>query len=197
MYPLALRDMRKKPRKIIRAFFLLSAVAVLAYSGYYMYDYMARQHRYDRLIEQTAVRYGLDSRLLRAVIWRESNFRADIRGRRGEIGLMQIMPGPNGAVQDWADARKIPSPCDGLLFDPELNIDIGAWYLARALRYWQPYSEYMSLALCEYNAGRKYAKIWKPVTYDGSIADRINFKSTNAYVQAIMKKYRELTEREE
>jgi soluble lytic murein transglycosylase-like protein len=42
--------------------------------------------------EAQAVEPEIDPFLVVAIIYRESSFRADVRGQRGEVGLMQILP---------------------------------------------------------------------------------------------------------
>lgn len=152
-------------------------------------EYFDRFHDYDALIRNAGKRNGVDPALLKAVIWRESNFNRDTIGSKGEIGLMQIMP--QFAAADWARAKHRNPPSRGALADPELNIEIGSWYLGRALHRWREYREQEALALCEYNAGLQRAESWKPPRKDGTVADRITISSTSAYVADILSKRKE------
>ncbi len=79
---------------------------------------------YKNIIERYASENGVPLVLAHAVITVESNGRADVRGKAGEIGLMQIKP---------ATARGMgyKGSADGL-FDPETNIRYGMLYLAKA-----------------------------------------------------------------
>ena len=166
--------------------FVLVAVSTFYYSSW------IDENRYDAIIEKTARKYNVDSRFIKAVISQESKFDSRARGSSGEIGLMQIMP---GAAADWARHYKIDNVHHGLLFDPELNIEIGTWYLAKALKRWRNYKHAKELALCQYNAGGKRADNWKPESYDGTVLDRIKIRSTRAYVEAIMYKYNRYCEK--
>jgi len=85
---------------------------------------LARQVHYAELIEKYATQYGVPVELATAVIQIESNFRPTIKGKAGEIGLMQIKP---------ATARQMgyEGPDYGL-YDPETNIQYGMKYLAGA-----------------------------------------------------------------
>lgn len=154
-------------------------------------DRSERAYLYDRQIRKVAQRHGVDPELIRALIWKETGgtFDPDTRGKAGEVGLMQVLP--KASVTDWAriNRRKLPTNLE--LTDPELNIEIGTWYLARALKYWRKYDQQIELALCEYNAGRTRAERWKPEKKDGNAVVRIDIDSTKAYVTDIMKKYRE------
>ncbi len=78
-----------------------------------------------------------------------------------------------------------------MLTDPRFNIEIGSWYLGRALKRWSKYDDCIALALCEYNAGQARAEAWKPLTTDGSVMERIQIASTLGYVNDILTKYRE------
>lgn len=79
---------------------------------------------YDEIIARHAARHGVSPALAHAVIRIESNYRANARGRAGEVGLMQIKP---------ATARMMGySGAASGLYDPETNIRYGMKYLAGA-----------------------------------------------------------------
>lgn len=179
-------DGYRKPehRNKIILFIFLFLLVILAF----YYGFRIDENRYDAEIAKAAEKYNIDGRLIKAVIYQESRFDSHVRGAHGEIGLMQIMP--DGAVADWTRHYKLDRLSEGVLFNPEVNIEIGAWYLAQALRRWEKYKYSKELALCQYNAGGKRAVSWKPESYDGEVLERIKIKSTQAYVKAIMKKYR-------
>jgi soluble lytic murein transglycosylase len=186
---LSYKKEKKSSRKNI--FILAGLIIAFALLAFY-YNSRIDESRYDDLIKKAAKKYNVDSRLIKAVICRESKFDPRARGSAGEIGLMQIMP--DGAAVDWARYYKIDKVREGLLFGPELNIEIGTWYLSMALKRWKNYKYARELALCQYNAGRKRAESWKPDTYDGTVIDRIKIKSTRAYVESIMRKYEKYCE---
>lgn len=170
-------------------FFCVVLLLVGAWFGYgFLAEHWDRHYRYDPLIIAAARRHNLDPALIKAVIWRESAFDASARGGKGEIGLMQLMP--SCSVVDWARAAKVPVPPAGLLFDPELNIEIGAWYLSRAARRWRGYRDREELTLCEYNAGGAKAAEWAPEDPgESGVVKRIRYDSTRKYVETVMAKY--------
>ena len=182
---------RKKPSKKNKIIFITLLVTFAALAFYYSSG--TNENSYDEIIEKTARKYNVDSRFVKAVICQESKFNARARGTSGEIGLMQVMP--NGAAVDWALYYKRDKLSEGVLFRPKWNIEIGTWYLAKALKRWRDYKHDKELALCQYNAGGKRANAWKPRTYDGTVVDRIKIRSTRAYVESIMEKYKEYCER--
>ena len=140
--------------------------------------------RYDRLIVKYGRKNGVHPALLKAVIWKESRFDKKSRGSKGEIGLMQILP--EGAVKDWENEFHFNSLSRILLAIPELNIEIGSWYLGRALNRWKNYDECDALALCEYNAGLQRTNIWKPLLPDGKVIPNIDIETTRKYVEDIL-----------
>jgi soluble lytic murein transglycosylase len=142
-------------------------------------------------IAAAARRHGLDPELVRAVIFRESRFNPRARGSSGEIGLMQVLP--TGAAAEWARVLKRPCPAARDLFDVETNLEVGCWYLARALRRWRNYDHGVELALAQYNAGESRAQKWAPQKTDGDVLSRVNIASTRKYITKIMKRYRKYT----
>ena len=143
---------------------------------------------YDAEIAAAAKKHGLDPDLVRALIYQESRFRANKRGKKGEIGLMQVLPA--GAAAEWARVNKRRPPSSLALYNVELNLDIGCWYLARAKRRWRTYAHGTELALAEYNAGTSRAREWAPKAPDGEVIPRVKIASTRKYVSDIMKRYR-------
>lgn len=180
-----------------KATIILLIVAVLAvlvtWGVWQLWDFMAdpieHEESFDEIIEKAARRNNVDPDLIRAVIWRESKFNRHTIGKDGEVGLMQIRQ--ETAVVDWAKHKKCEIPSKGALMEPALNIEIGSWYLGRAMRNWEGYKDQIALALCEYNAGRKRALDWKPDKKDGDVIGRIAIKSTREYVGDILRKYEE------
>ena len=187
------RKERRRKSYFLQLFLVTVFAAGIAFSiwrcGDAIYDYYSRDTRYDRIIRNAGLRNHIDPALIKAVIWRESRFDRRAIGLKGEIGLMQIMPGKDYAAADWARANRQKLPSKGALFDPELNINIGSWYLSRALHRYRKYRDAAALALCEYNAGPGRAAEWKPADPGQSVLERITIPSTKQYVQTILKKY--------
>jgi len=146
-------------------------------------------HAYDGLIAEISARHALDPKLVKAVIWRESGFKKNRRGKHGEIGLMQVTP---RAAGEWAEATGAGRILAGELFDPRTNIQAGTWYLKRSIAYWAAKPNPMPYALAEYNAGRSNAVRW--AADDGNDANRfwngITYPSTKRYVHDVLARYR-------
>jgi soluble lytic murein transglycosylase len=174
-------------------------VGSLAYLALYTYDFLTRDSNYDYLIEVAAKRHAIDPMLVKAVIWRESGFEPTALGNDGEVGLMQVLPDRTGAAQDWANYTGVKLPCKGVLFNPEMNIEIGTWYLSKYLKKYRDRDNPEVLALCAYNAGPGKAKEWAAIaeTKKEPVIKQISYPSTKAYVMAIMDKYLEYSMKRE
>ncbi|MDX8467611.1 transglycosylase SLT domain-containing protein [Mesorhizobium sp. VK23B] len=80
--------------------------------------------QYSAIIARYAASYGVPVSLARAVIKIESNYRPNMVGSAGEIGLMQIKPATARMMGYTGSAKG--------LFDPDTNIKYGMKYLAMA-----------------------------------------------------------------
>ena len=112
-------------------------------------------------------RYGYDPLLLTALIQTESSFNNWARSHRGALGLMQIRPATGHAMASEAQIEWAGKPT---LFDPGLNIALGAYYLNKmVLRFGD-----LKLALEAYNRGpsnlvRYLKKGKRPSTYSNKV----------------------------
>jgi len=153
---------------------------------------LGRFSDYDSLIADLGAKHGLDPKLIKALVWRESAFHPDKVGAAGERGLMQV---GEGAAADWAKAEKVETFVPTDLFDPRTNLDVGTWYLARALARWKTKRDPIPFALAEYNAGRTRVDRWIAATDLGEKASAddliaaIDFPTTRRYVQDIVRRY--------
>jgi soluble lytic murein transglycosylase len=156
-----------------------------------------RVSRYDSIIIQAAARNGVDFYLVKALIYEESWFRPDIRGQAGELGLMQIT---RAAASDFALQKGWLPFHDDRLKDPELNVEIGCWYLAQSIERYKNSPHPKLFALLRYNAGEKRADGWlqralfspppqgaPPEEYYLSLVD---FPKTRAYAHRILQRSR-------
>jgi soluble lytic murein transglycosylase len=143
-----------------------------------------RTHAYDRLIREAAARHQVPPSLVKGVIQQESRFRPWVTGAADEMGLMQIT---DGAVRDWERVTGQRAPARGMLYDPRLNIEIGTWYLAAALRRWQAHPDAEVLALAQYNAGIRHALKWASPDPAEPSLERIRFPGTRQYIVQVLK----------
>lgn len=161
---------------------ILLAIGFVAFRGFLYW----KQHRFDAAITAAARRYGLDTALIRAVIWQESRFNPGVRGRAGELGLMQIR---EAAAMEWAAAEHIKSFKHADCLDPDTNILAGSYYLRSVLRHYARADNPIPYALAEYNAGRGNVLKWLgggASTNSAAFMQQIGFPGTKAYVAAIL-----------
>jgi soluble lytic murein transglycosylase-like protein len=117
-------------------------------------------------IEAAAASAGVDPRLLAALTWAESGFRAEARSHAGALGLTQLMPGTaRGLGVDPTD--------------PAQNLRGGARYLAEQLERFGS----AELALAAYNAGPGR------VAQAGGVP---RIAETQAYVPRVLSYFRQL-----
>ena len=154
------------------------AVVIVAVVGFVQHDPPTWLDRlryplhYQTIVRAHAQNYHLEPALLAAVIYQESKFRADAGSSSGAIGLMQIQPATAEgiALHTGGDAFRVDD-----LYDPEINIRYGAWYLRHLL---DKYGDERD-ALAAYNAGQRNVDEW--------LRDRrgIVFSETKHYVARV------------
>lgn len=122
-----------------------------------------------RMVDSASRRYGLDPRLVSALVRVESGYQVQARSPKGALGLMQIMPA-TGSRYGAASTRD--------LLDPAVNIDVGSRYL-RDLH--AMFDGRIELVLAAYNAG------------EGAVRRHGNrippYAETREYVQKILALY--------
>ena len=106
------------------------------------------------------------------MIEQESKFRADARSSTGALGLMQLQPTTaEGIAVRTGGSNFVLSD----LYDPEINVRYGAWYLRHLL---DKYGDERT-ALAAYNAGQQNVDRWR------AQGESIQFPETVAYVDRV------------
>ena len=78
-------------------------------------------------IDATALRYGVDPSLARALAWMESGFQQHVVSAAGALGVMQVTPATWDFVEEVLLGRDVPHTADG-------NILVGVLLLRHLLR---------------------------------------------------------------
>lgn len=102
------------------------------------------------IVRAAAMEHGVPPAVVNGIIWVESKFLPEARGKRGPRGLMQIMPRTGREI-----ARKLGRPYQP--HDPEFNIHAGTYYFARMM---ERFGNDPTLALAAYNIGPAVVKNW-------------------------------------
>lgn len=150
---------------------------------------------YKDLVVKYAKEYDLDPFLVFSVIKAESNFNPNATSHKNARGLMQIID--DTAI--WAAERigindfRVES-----LYDPEVNIKIGCWYLKNLKHEIYQYNGELNndLVLAAYNGGIGNVQRWlkdKKYSSSGKSLEKIPFKETENYVRKV-NNYRKIYE---
>jgi soluble lytic murein transglycosylase len=179
-----------RPQHLVKISLICAAALSASAAALYLWGarLVAQSQIYEPFIAEAAKRYHLDPHLIRAVIWRESDFQPNVLGAARERGLMQVTP---NAGKEWARAEKISTFRETDLLDPRTNIMAGGWYLARAIVRWNNADHPEAFALAEYNAGRTHARRWAqplPRWEAAPFIAGIDYPTTKAYVRDILEK---------
>ena len=149
----------------------------------------ARERSQDAVILAAAEQHKVPPALVKAVVWKESRFVPEARGRSGEFGLMQIMP---DTAHDWVAAERIQPFTNAQLFDPAKNTQCGAWYLGRLLNRYRRTNNPLPYALAAYNAGPGNVAKWATgaaSTNAAAFIEKIGFPGTREYVKSVSKRF--------
>lgn len=135
---------------------------------------------------QNAQRYNLDPLLILSIMREESHFRPAVVSPAGAKGLMQIMPKTGSLV---SKSLNIVDFEPQMLDIPEINIQLGSWYLSQLLI---KFNNQLPLAIASYNAGPGAVDRWikknKDVDIDVFI-EEIPYRETRNYVKRVLQTY--------
>jgi soluble lytic murein transglycosylase len=177
-----------KRRRIILLLLAMCVVGVVAMAGYLWFVNL-QGRRFDPQVNAAARRYSVDPLLVKAVIWQETRFHPERRGRAGEIGLMQLQ---EAAALDWAGAEHVQNFSHEHCFDAGTNVLAGTYYLGKLLKRYARTDNPIPFALADYNAGRGHLLKWNGgagATNSAVFIGQIGFPDTKIYVKSVMRRY--------
>ncbi|OFW45615.1 MAG: hypothetical protein A2163_11410 [Actinobacteria bacterium RBG_13_35_12] len=141
---------------------------------------------FEDMIREYALKYEIDPLLALAMIREESRFNAWNESVAGARGLMQII----FSTGEWiAQKLNFEDFNDEMLFSPEVNINLGCWYI-NYLK--ERFSNDLILIISGYNAGPGTTSKWLE-QYDRSDLDNfvenIPYSETREHIKKVIKSY--------
>ena len=166
----------KKRAAFIAVFIAVVICFALLYKPYLKkFEYPLYMQNY---VTDAAQKYGIDPYLVYSVMKAESKFDETALSVKGAQGLMQITP----ETAEWAMEKM---EIEGKIFDPEINILVGSWYLSKLI---SDHDGNLTAALAAYNAGSTNVNEWKDESGNLSLSD-IQFQETYDYVYKTLEYY--------
>lgn len=139
--------------------------------------------KYLEYVDKFSEKYNIEPSLVYAVMLTESHFVSDALSSKGAKGLMQI----SDITGQWAAQEiGIMGYTNDSLYNPEVNIEIGCWYLNKLII---QFDEPLETALAAYNAGSGNVSKWlknSDYSEDGKTLKQIPFKETRNYIKKVL-----------
>lgn len=139
---------------------------------------------YQQDLLRSARQQKLDPYLLAGLIRQESEFNPQALSPAHAYGLTQVMPSTGRALARRAGVRRFNNR---VLFQPAINLKLGALYLRSLLDQWGGRPEQ---ALAAYNAGNSRVSDWlarNSYLEPAEFVESIPFSETREYVEAVIR----------
>ena len=141
---------------------------------------------YVDLLQKHTTTYEIDPLFVAAMIREESRYNADIVSYAGAIGLMQIMPA-NGP--EFSRRLKIPRFNTKMLYDPDINIQMGSWYMKSLM---DQFDNNHALVAGAYNGGPGRMRRWiaaKQIPDLDEFIEDIGIDQTRRHIKKVIDSY--------
>ncbi|MBU5317242.1 lytic transglycosylase domain-containing protein [Clostridium bornimense] len=138
--------------------------------------------KYKDIVIKYSEENDVDPFFIMSIIKAESNFDKDARSSKGALGLMQVTP----STGEWI-AEKINNSIfeEDNLFDPDINIRYGTWYINYLSN---KFNGNRNVIIAAYNAGPGSVDKWlndSNYSQNGEDLDNIPFVETDKYVAKV------------
>ncbi len=130
--------------------------------------------------------YELDPLFVASIIRVESKFDRFAKSNKGAKGLMQILP----KTGKWAaEVIGIEDYNEDLLFEPDINIRIGCWYIKNLTK---QFEGNINLILAAYNGGSGNVSKWMKNAdyYNNQELKSVPFKETEQFIIRVRRNYK-------
>ena len=182
------RKRRKSPLGAVIAVLVAAVIMCIIAVGIMKLDLSALRGypvKYVSEIRAAAAENSIPAPYIAAIIMAESSYRTDAVSSVGARGLMQIMPDTG----EWIAGKFDEEFTADALFEPNVSIKYGAWYLGFLM---DRYGGDMRCATAAYHAGQGTVDRWlsdPAYSSDGKTLTTIGYESTNTYVGRVLKYY--------
>lgn len=129
---------------------------------------------------------SIDPYLVFAIIKAESSFNPNAISKKNAIGLMQLT---EGTAKWGAESIKLENFSTSDIYDPEVNIMIGCWYIKQLMK---EFEDNIELVIAAYNGGSGNVKEWlsnENYSKSGISLDKIPFTETARFVKRVKNYY--------
>jgi TolA-binding protein len=141
---------------------------------------------FDSQIGDFSSERNLEKFFILAIIRAESGFDKNAHSWANAYGLMQLIPKTANELASELNLN-ISNPED--LFNEDLNLQLGIYYLSKLAKRYKNQKEYI---LAAYNAGPHRVSRWKKYNNNETldfVAENIEFSQTRNYIKKVMKNY--------
>lgn len=182
---------RRNTTKLLKIIIIIMIIALIMISINKLMMKIMYKKEYSEYVSKYSKEYGVDEKLIYALIKAESNFNPDAISNSNAKGLMQLM---------YATANEVASKSgvqltEENILEPDVNINLGTKYISNLLEKY----DCVEVALAAYNAGSGNVDKWIKngiIKSDGSDIENIPYKETNTYVRKIIRDYKIYSELE-
>lgn len=179
---LAMKPVDRTRRNILLALgaVFLAAALYVVYSGTAWMWFRPVVHM--PIINRCAGLYKIDPLWVMAIIKVESGFQSDARSEKGAVGLMQLLP---ATAYELAPEIGITLESDDDLLKPEINLNLGVYYLTKLQ---QMFPDDDLAVLSAYNAGPGMTREWRQGKPALDLSD-IAYPETRRFVRRVDQTY--------
>ncbi|MES2767902.1 MAG: transglycosylase SLT domain-containing protein [Bdellovibrionota bacterium] len=141
---------------------------------------------YEKFVTKSAEQFGISESLIWGIMRTESFFRPQVKSSVGAMGLMQVMP---LTASKMAEMMEMDAFKTSQLFDPDVNVRVGAKYLQRLSKM---FDGHLPLVAAGYNAGPHRVHAW--VKNFGNLPldefiEHIPYSQTRGYAKKVLRSY--------
>ncbi len=167
---------------LVKLLFVFVAIFSVLYVNWSRLERYCYPLKYENTVIAAAGEAGVSPSLVAGVILAESGFDPKAQSEVGALGLMQLMPDTARWIAE-AHQIEVEQADNRRLQEPELNIFLGAYYLAWLL---QRFDNKSVEALAAYNAGQHEVDSWIEEQGEPLTVEEIPVPETRFFVKKVL-----------